>query len=581
MNTLYKKSYYLLLLIGLTITYVACKKDISLGETTEIQISMQGTEFIVEDLKNGSTRLNSLAKNQEKIIPISENQVLHAELINESLKVPMNRAATVTTTPGLIINPLKKGVKYRVAIYQKNGNFVSQDLFIVGSEHLNNPIKLTVGTEYVFVAYSLGNTADPGIAPNTNLNSAVINSTSTNGNGWLHFTKNMVITGSNNVIPIVLKNKLSQIKVTINSVDVGNISAITSYITNHRNMIYTLKLIDGSFTILDVPNSANITFPELNKPVIESALRYVCPNTTEENIYNISSITIDGLTKYNISVTGFKLIPGYKYTLNLTFKGAGGVVVGDLIWATGNLTYQNGIYYNRKYPEETGFDYGYTDYWNFGSPEPELLPAMNISSPDPKTPKIEYPIADPCKKIAGSKWRMPTLKDFESLGPPVVINTDGDVGYFTGLQANGVGNSPTGTKNKAGYIYFTGKNENGGASTKLKFFAGGGLRGLVFNNIPVSIIPNIEGGDVTIRNFDAVYLASDSQDPTPSTGRHGVPAELKDYVFAPPTFLALNENPNKYFNFLSHRTVYLDGANLEIQPRRDHRYPIRCVKDKL
>ncbi|MFZ4262038.1 hypothetical protein ACFRAE_08345 [Sphingobacterium sp. HJSM2_6] len=581
MSIFTKRTGYLLLFVIPTFFFLACKKDLSLIKSTEIQISMLGTELTSEDLKRSSIRPNSLSANQGVEIPIGDNQYIQAELIQETSNKSLNRAAIVNSTNGLTITPLKKGVKYRVVIYQKNGTYLMQDVFTVGSEILNPAIKLTVGLEYTFIVYSFGNTTDPGPAPTSSLSTSTISSYNSTINGWLHFSKNMIINENNNVLPIVLKNKFSQIKVNINSAEIGNISAINSFISNHRNSIYSVKLMDGSFTIIDVNNNANITFAELDKPIIESALRYVCTKSTEDNVYSINSITIDGVTKSNIHVSGFKLLPGYKYILNLTFKGTGGIEVGNVIWATGNLTYQNGIYYNRKYPEETGFNYGYTDYWNFASHEPELLPAMNISHPDPTSPKIEYPIADPCKKISGGKWRMPTLRDFELLGAPIIVDASGNVGHFTGIQANGLGNSATGTKNNAGYIYFNGKNEVGAAANKLKFFAGGGLRGLVFNNIPVSIIPNSEGGNVTVRNFDAVYLASDSQNPSPSTGRDGIPLELKDYVFAPPTFLALNENSDKRFNFLSHRTVYLDGVTSDVRPRRDHRYPIRCVKDKL
>lgn len=66
----------------------------------------------------------------------------------------------------------------------------------------------------------------------------------------------------------------------------------------------------------------------------------------------------------------------------------------------------------------------HSDTWNGGGNLYYFVDGINENS----TSKI--PLNDPCKLVAGGKWRMPSLEDFESLGVYMVHN-GGDINGTT------------------------------------------------------------------------------------------------------------------------------------------------------
>ncbi|WP_293934932.1 hypothetical protein [Sphingobacterium sp. UBA6645] len=547
----------------------SCTKNDFNGSPGDAEVSVNiGMKYEEEDNKSRAlpSQVNS-PDNQVIEIPLADGKLLRAELTT----VKKNRATTIV--------PVPTGMVYRVVVYNSNGSYKDQKLFTAGSEASAGNFILDGNTQYTFIAYSLGNERDPGAAPSTALSASTVilsslTLTNTNNDAWLHVKQTVTTTTGQNNINLILKNKLSQITTTVDASTIGPITEIGAKIGGHYSQLLNIKLDDGSFTPTSTAQSRNFIFSNLGQSKLSSAPLIYYNGSSTPYALVISSLNAGGTRKTDITVDNFILKPGYQYNLTITFVTSG-IIVGDLIWAKGNLTYNNGIYSNRNNPEETGYDYKLTDYWNYASPESVLLPAMNTTF-QAETPAIQLPLNDPCRLIEGGLWRMPTLADFESLGNPIVVSESGvENSILNGTQPNGTGSSLTNTKDAAGYIYFTGTDTYSGQPAKLKFFAGGGLRGAVTNNIPQSE-PDIS----TFRNFDVIYHASDAQEPNPTGGLYGVPMELRSYLYAPPTFLTLNENSDKRFNFLSQRYVHTELENDDVRPRRDSRFPIRCVKSK-
>ncbi len=536
----------------------------------DVTVSVNNLTF--ESASNNGSR-SSNTGTEIKHIKLQDGSQLIAKLDRAEVQASGLRASSALKAT--TVNKIEKGVKYRIIIYDKNGNFKETKVYTVGSESAEGSFKLDGGVAYQFVAISYGNTTTP-TAPSTTskISTDVIASlglTNTTNHALLYANVSFTPKAGTNNLNLVLKNLLSEVTLNIDASAIGPIAKVDASLSGHYSTIYNIKMLDGTFTTSPTAQSRSFVFPTLQVSSVSSSPNIICNGSNPLSTFK-ATVTIGTVSRL-VTINGFEILPGYRYTLNVSFIPSG-IIIGSRVWAKGNLSYSNGVYYNRSNPEETGYDYSATDYWNYASPEIPLLPAMNTTLLA-ESPAIVFPVNDPCTKIAGGNWRMPTLADFEALGAPVVVDAKGVVGgVFTGVQANGVGNTTNGTKGEAGYLYFLGKDEVSTLTAKLKFFAGGGLRGGVTNNIPLS-----EPGVSTFRNFDAVYHAIDSQNPTPATNRDGVPAAFQSYLYAPPIFLALNENNSKQFNFLSHRFVHTGQDQSEQWAKRDSRFPIRCVKD--
>lgn len=571
MNRITAKRIYSLIGISCTLLlnsfFISCAKREFNESVGDAQVSVNVSMQYDEEKGEGRAMPTDINANRQVVeIPWSEGKILRAELMSGK----NNRVATQS--------PLPAGTLYRVVVYTSNGSYIDQKLFTVGAEASAGSFLLDGNTPYIFIAYSYGKNVDPGAAPNAALSTNPvlpnISLTDTYNNSWLYLKKTVTPTSGQNNISLVMKNLLSQITATVDASAIGTITELSGRIGGNYSSLTSVKLNDGTFTTSGTAQSRNFNFPAIGQVrVISNPLNYYNGSSDTFPIY--LTITAGGKRKVNESIGSFTLKPGWQYNLKITFITSE-IIVGDLIWAKGNLTYDNGIYYNRINPEETGYDYKLTDYWNYASPEEILRPAMNTTY-QAETPEIQLPLNDPCKLIDGGLWRMPTLADFKSLGALTVVNQSGvENTELTGQQPNGLGSSSTGTKDPAGYIYFYGTDSQSGQQVKLKFFPGGGLRGAVVNNVPLSE-PDIS----TFRNFDVIYHASDAQDPDPGTSDNGVDAQYKGYLYAPPTFVTLNENNDRRFNFLSFRYVHTKLVNDDVKPRRDSRFPIRCVKSRL
>ncbi|WP_160366899.1 hypothetical protein [Sphingobacterium zhuxiongii] len=551
---------------------LSCSKNEVTPSFGDCEVTVSVNDITFESPSNSGSK-SSLTDTQIKHIKLQDGSQLIAKLDRTDIQPSSLRASSALKATS--VNKIDKGVKYRILIYDKNGNFKETKVYTVGSESSEGSFKLDGGVEYKFVAISYGNTTTPS-APSTTskISTDVITSlglTNTLNHALLYANVSFTPKSGANNLNLVLKNLLSEVILNVNTSSIGPIAGVTASLSGHYATINNIKMLDGTFTTSPSAQSRSFVFPPVNVSSVSSSPNIICNGSNPLSTFK-ATVTV-GTASRTVTINGFEILPGYRYLLNLSFIPSG-IIIGTRVWAKGNLSYLNGVYYNRSNPEETGYDYSATDYWNYASPEIPLLPAMNTTLLA-ESPAIVFPVNDPCTKIAGGNWRMPTLADFEALGAPVVVDAKGvEGGVFTGVQANGVGNTTNGTKAEAGYLYFTGKDEVSNTTIKLKFFAGGGLRGVVRNNIPLS-----EPGVSTFRNFDAVYHAIDSQNPTPATNRDGVPAALQTYLYAPPIFLALNENSSKQFNFLSHRFVHTGPDQSEQWARRDSRFPIRCVKD--
>nr|WP_199162681.1 fimbrillin family protein [Elizabethkingia sp. ASV34] len=113
-----------------------------------------------------------------------------------------------------------------------------------------------------------------------------------------------------------MKHRYSQINVTLNTEAVGAASAISANVTPHQEN-NSFNLSDGTITYDTTAKEIPITFSGLNSTTLTGPVVISSPAITNGQ-FTISSITVGGVTKNNLTFKGLSITPGVKYNLNLT-----------------------------------------------------------------------------------------------------------------------------------------------------------------------------------------------------------------------------------------------------------------------
>ncbi len=272
--------------------------------------------------------------------------------------------------------PLAENVKYKVIVFDNNGNYVTDKTY-TNSVDNGIGIELEVGQAYTFVAYSINSTSEvPAVAGQTTLANASLQNISSD---LMYFSSNQTMQAGENTLNVVLKHQYSEITTNL-GMDENMTGAITSLVNPFINPSHTsanLKLSDGTITYNGLSTTGvNVAFPTLGaaglRTVSSAPTILIHPNETA-GVLKFGSITIDGETKNNVSVSGLQIIPGQRYNLNLNFRTCTQNVVGgsDMNWSYPQMSQGgvgganvNGTFYPNGSIVETNFtapgaDYGF------------------------------------------------------------------------------------------------------------------------------------------------------------------------------------------------------------------------------
>ncbi len=547
----FKRIFSFVIIVGSLLSTYACKKDLqgkggaALVKISAVQVSQ--TEQ-TNNFRGGTDMLLPGLSEQVKEVSFNRdyNLVVSLKPIGTELK------AQGRSTRSNVVNPVEKGVRYRILIFNMDNSYVDQQEFIVGEATNTQGFELEPGT-YRFIAYSFNNTSAIPEVPHISSDKISLSNISTSTD-FLYMNKEMTVKGGQNLLNLVFKHRFSNITITLDAAsELGVISALKASITGEPTV--DIALNDGSLTHPNTPSPVMFSFPTLNLSSVTSSPLMLSNAESAQLELKILEIALNnGPIRTDLAnITDLTIRPGVKYQLTLTIQ-PNGVVVGGNVWASGNLAYVDGVYFIRSLPEESGYAYHASDYWNFASAETPLLPAMNVPDDyfvgmEAKAPKIPNVIQDPCRLVAGSDWRMPTLADFAALGNFKVINNAGEEGNFNGGQ-------PNGAKTGFAYIYFNGVKQGSGEATELRFYKTGRKRNIVVNNISV---------DNATHNFndkDAFYMAID--------GTQGVvPGNVNWQVHMPMIVDDVSGNSQDMLYYRLKDPYF----------SRDDRVPIRCIRD--
>lgn len=341
------------------------------------------------------------------------------------------------SSPSSNIIDMGSGISFRLILYTKKGDNLQFQQSLDLKSGTKTEIDIIKGQQYQWYAYSC-NTEENLTPLNNSLNPAIPSSF----NSELLYdsgTFNLQNGGGHHLL-IKFKQQLARIGLRINSKGIfGNISAIKVQHSSEIPLISSsFNLIEGRFTntvssISKKSGDAIALMTDPTNPEIMEAYYYTSAPATLPTSFQVSISKL--VARYEDNSTEILIGENGKNTAaqQLTFGGFrpaigkssvgninlihGGINLGGVIWAKGNLNYENGVYkirpsglftYFRSNNENSANfmrNFGNTDYWFWMSATP------NATRNDWTLNKV-----DPCNRVFPTgTWHMPKNADFAVL----------------------------------------------------------------------------------------------------------------------------------------------------------------------
>ncbi|MCT3719397.1 hypothetical protein HZQ64_04940 [Elizabethkingia anophelis] len=310
-----------------------------------VKVILKGDDFsdtgnIGTQASNGKTGISSdlgIVQKQEITFKNNDDYKLVATLTPVA---SAHNTAQVSSKANLIaateINPLPNGIRYKVVVFDNNGNYVTEQDYVSGQAG-SDITGLDGGSTYTFIVYSIGSSTDLPIVTyvdplNKTLATASVNSVSVGNSDLMYFSKTMTVSGNGtNYLDTVLRHKYSQIITTLDSsptlwysIDTSSINGAA--IAPHNNSS-SLQLSDGSVSSTN-PMTKSLTFPASGTSTTTTAAPVIISTPAITNgIFVMGSIRLISfggtaavsVTHSSISLTNLRISPGVKYNLRLSF----------------------------------------------------------------------------------------------------------------------------------------------------------------------------------------------------------------------------------------------------------------------
>lgn len=377
LETQIKRSWKTLVLSALVCgSLYSCKESkdsVAASGKASVSIHLLGVENPVVVNKKASNGSSIGSTAQTQVIPLTSSSSFEATLTNKSSEASGNLLRSSSGNRAAVTEertPLAANVKYKIVVYNADGDYVTEKIY-TNSVDNNSEISLDAEKTYTFVAYSINSTATvPGVTAQNELANASLENISAD---LMYFKKDLTVHSGDNNLDVILKHQYSEVTTNL-SMATEMTGAITSLVTPTINPTHpsaSLKLADGTISYNGSTTTTAVQFPALG-----AGLRTISSNPTllihpgEANgLFNFGSITIDGETKSNVSLSGLQILPGQRYNLNLNFKTCTQPVIGgaDLNWnyaASGSGAVVDGVarpagYVVTKELTAPGADYGF------------------------------------------------------------------------------------------------------------------------------------------------------------------------------------------------------------------------------
>ncbi|HIC8645905.1 fimbrillin family protein [Elizabethkingia meningoseptica] len=289
-----------------------------------VKINMQGITGTEETpAKSASLNKTTFASGgvQNSVINIDKDNYILASLTPHNITPKISTQASLNTmaaTP--VTTPLGDQIKYKIAVYDESGNFVTDKEFSYKQNDAEG-FMLQGDHNYTFVAYSVNSTLSTDTPSVLNGGTLATAKLANINKDLMYFKKNMTVSGNQtNYLDVVLKHQFSQVNTILDARQVGTISNVVSTTISPAKTSADLSFNDNSLSYnSNIPGGASVNFPALNTQYVKSTATQIISPTNANGEINISSVTIDGVTRNNIKESNIKLDLGVKYDLRLRF----------------------------------------------------------------------------------------------------------------------------------------------------------------------------------------------------------------------------------------------------------------------
>ena len=335
-----KKSSLTFLSLSITmllILLVGCseEEDASLGNYAGDPVPINVIMGDTDELETAPLSRN-IDSNGERYVSTVFDSIsgLYAEMTVE--RVPVKKDAT--TRANLNVNSL-----FRMLIYKNDGSLVhSCDYTVNGTTATiasgSTAPALVPGT-YKFVCVTKNDFTSRPFGGTE----IVVNS----GEDFGSYVESKTISASDNTVSIKFKRQIALFAVEVvgsgfknntpvmsaNSITVNNLNASGTWIADNSATDNTELSINTSNVSKQTSNGENF---------------FIIPMSNKNLTVSISSLEFDGKTYSNLNVTmnGISVARKGNYKMSIKFKKntSGGIECNGLIWAPGNLKYEDGIY---------------------------------------------------------------------------------------------------------------------------------------------------------------------------------------------------------------------------------------------
>ena len=409
------------LLLGVT-TLGACTS----GEDSEITGLADG-ETVVTLTATGVGESEESAVRDAKPEPL---EVISQSIGNGlSLETSLTQDYSAQTRAG---NALVAGSKFLVYIYQRapgetNYTLRSWDPQIeltVGSQTPENFV-LRQGFEYMLVCVAyLGNGSQsyiPVVAADQTINVADYSKDYIKQNIPVDLRTD---TSSSKTISFEFNHCLTKLTLEIDTSQITGVymtenDALTYGATNVKiPLAPELAAYDYSGATLNAKVGLDYNNSSNTQSVVEKTEVFLLDPTTTRAKIDIASLYLSDKPTVNILKETYTLLfnkllsPGKSYRAKVSVKKNDGIIVGNIIWAPGNLYMESsGTYKFLDGQEKYNLSETSGEYFGWNTLDP-----VTLSNPGTKWTKWDT-TKDPCTKVIvnGGGWRTPVYKDLSSL----------------------------------------------------------------------------------------------------------------------------------------------------------------------
>lgn len=403
----------------LNITFLllfGCKREDNIGMAS-LNIQVSEAQFNTpSDTKSAFSKMPT-SSSDEIEIPWNEEYALSVKI--KSSFSDSNSKIAQGSPSRYRRQQLAHNVQYRLLIFDKDHKLLASKNYVCGA---NNALDMRLSTtqKYSFIVYSFGESSalpDLNVDIGDSMESVLIELNSFKDAMVSSQLDKQLQSGVNN-LSFVLQHTFCMIETKIITENAGLINKVGDYevsqvfekakikLNKHANNGVELQFSNPTYNFLLAPFTISPNALEASSP---AQLIYADGNHLQT--LRLSRLKINNIEKQNVTLLEHTFRPGVFYDIEIKIKKytREGFEVGPLLYALGNLVFENGEY---KPASNQGI---FGDYWYKNSSRKYyLIPLKDQEVLNIPSKLIGGVVDDVCAQL-GSGWRQPTSLEAANL----------------------------------------------------------------------------------------------------------------------------------------------------------------------